>query len=47
MSNPEDAALLRDAGHQDRLAAALASGVEAIVPWLRTRAAAPAEQAKP
>ncbi len=47
MSNAEDAVLLKDTGHQDRLAASLAEGVEAIVPWLRTRAAAPTAQGKP
>src|SRR5690606_13302140 len=38
MSNDEEASLLRDPAHQDRIAAALADGVESITSWLRTRA---------
>lgn len=38
MSNDDEASLLRDPAYQDRIAAALADGVESITPWLRTRA---------
>lgn len=46
MSNDEEAALLRDEAYQDRLAASLVDSVEAIVPWLRMRAAKPAQEVR-